>query len=56
MKERIRLIVNITISYPEKSKRKDAIKAAINCVTSSSILGTSCSVVPGSAKVHKPKV
>lgn len=56
MKEKIQLIVNVTISYPEKSKRKDAIKAAIDCVTSSSILSTSCSVVPESAKVHKPKV
>lgn len=39
-KEQIKLIVTVEINYSTKDERKEAIKRAKQCVTSSSILST----------------
>lgn len=52
MTETITLIVKVKINYPDKKSRKEAIKMAKQCVTSSSILGSTGSI-PKSAKLLK---
>jgi hypothetical protein len=44
MTETITLIVKVKINYPDKKRRKEAIKMAKRCVSSSSILGMTGSV------------
>jgi len=52
MEEVIELLVKVRINYPDKSRRKEAIKNAKRGVLSCSTLGTAGSV-PKSAKLHK---
>lgn len=40
MEETIELIVKVRINYPDKSRRKDAIRKAKECAVSASVLGT----------------
>jgi len=54
MKETIELIVKVIIEYPNKSRRKEAIKKAKECATSGSVLG-SVSCEAKSAKLLKNK-
>jgi uncharacterized OsmC-like protein len=49
--EIIELIVKVKINYSDKKGRKEAIKKAKECCTSSSILG-SAGCIPKSAKLH----
>ena len=52
MKETIELVVKVKISYPDKTRRKEAIKRAKECVTNTSIWGI-VSASPKSAAVKK---
>ena len=54
MTEVIELIVKVKINYPDKSRRKEAIKKAKDCAISSSILGT-CGCEAKSAKIYIEK-
>jgi hypothetical protein len=52
MEETIELIVKVKINYPDKSRRREAIKKAKVCATSSRVWGTvGCSAK--SAKLYK---
>ncbi len=52
--ETIELIVKVRINYDEKSRRKDAIRNAKECVLSCSVLG-SVGASPKSAKIVKQR-
>jgi hypothetical protein len=51
MEETIELIVKVRINYPDKSRRKEAIKRAKECATSASVLG-SVGCVAKTAKLY----
>lgn len=51
--EIIELIVKVKISYPDKSRKKEAIDTAKRCVLCTSIWGT-VSAESKSAKVYNP--
>ena len=54
MTETIELIVKVKINYQDKKDKKEAIKMAKSCVTSTSILGiTGCNSI--SAKLKQSK-
>jgi hypothetical protein len=53
MEETIELLVKVKISYPDKSRRNDAIKESKRLVTGSKSYGAVC-VIPKSAKMNKP--
>jgi hypothetical protein len=51
MEETIEIIVKFRINYPDKSRRKEAIKKAKECAMSAAVLG-SVGCVPKAAKLY----